>query len=178
MRRRLVPHPGTPSSAVDSIHVDLARSAGGVLGLRYVLIGRIAELAIPPPIRSRQGTDLWRHTCFEAFFADAEGEGYAELNVSPSTEWAGYRFESYRAGMKDANLPPPRIEVERAENRLELRVALKLRAGGGSRRLGLSAVIEAADGNLSYWALAHPPGAPDFHHRDCFQIELPPLGEG
>ena len=39
--------------------------------------------------------------------------------------------------------------------------------------LGLSAVIEEADGNVSYWALAHPPGKPDFHHSDCLALELP-----
>jgi hypothetical protein len=38
---------------------------------------------------------------------------------------------------------------------------------------GVAAVIEEADGAKSYWALAHPPGKPDFHHRDCFQLELP-----
>jgi hypothetical protein len=41
---------------------------------------------------------------------------------------------------------------------------------------GLSAIIEEADGTKSYWALAHPPGAPDFHHPDCFILELPPAG--
>jgi hypothetical protein len=33
-------------------------------------------------------------------------------------------------------------------------------------------VIEAIDGTLSYWALAHAPGSPDFHHLDCFALEL------
>ena len=40
-------------------------------------------------------------------------------------------------------------------------------------RLGLSAVLEEKDGTKSYWALAHPPGAPDFHHPDCFAAQLP-----
>jgi len=39
-------------------------------------------------------------------------------------------------------------------------------------RLSLSAVIEQADGRLSYWALAHPPGKPDFHRADCFTCEI------
>jgi hypothetical protein len=39
---------------------------------------------------------------------------------------------------------------------------------------GVSAVIEEANGAKSYWALAHPPGKPDFHHPDCFRLELPP----
>jgi hypothetical protein len=41
-----------------------------------------------------------------------------------------------------------------------------------SWRLGLSALIEDASGRKSYWALAHPPGKPDFHHADCFAYEL------
>jgi hypothetical protein len=45
----------------------------------------------------------------------------------------------------------------------------------GPSMLGLSAVIEEKDGTKSYWALAHPPGdKPDFHHLDCFAVELPP----
>ena len=39
---------------------------------------------------------------------------------------------------------------------------------------GVSAVIEEADGTKSFWALAHPPGGPDFHHPACFTLELPP----
>jgi hypothetical protein len=33
-------------------------------------------------------------------------------------------------------------------------------------------VIEDADGSLSYWALAHPPGRPDFHHTEAFALDL------
>jgi hypothetical protein len=43
-------------------------------------------------------------------------------------------------------------------------------------RLGLTAVIEEADGTRSFWALAHPPGEPDFHHPDCILLELPSAG--
>jgi hypothetical protein len=39
-------------------------------------------------------------------------------------------------------------------------------------RLALTAVVEDARGRLSYWALRHPPGRPDFHHRDGFALVL------
>ncbi len=39
-------------------------------------------------------------------------------------------------------------------------------------QLNLTAVIEETDGTKSYWALAHPSGKPDFHHRDCFALQL------
>jgi hypothetical protein len=41
-----------------------------------------------------------------------------------------------------------------------------------SIRLGLSALVEAIDGELSYWALRHLPGKPDFHHVDAFDLQL------
>jgi hypothetical protein len=41
-------------------------------------------------------------------------------------------------------------------------------------RLGLSALIEDKSGGTSYWALAHPPGKPDFHHADSFAYEFSP----
>lgn len=44
-------------------------------------------------------------------------------------------------------------------------------------RLGMSAVIEEQEGTKSYWALAHPPGKPDFHHPACFAITLPTPGQ-
>jgi len=44
----------------------------------------------------------------------------------------------------------------------------------GALKVNLAAVIEEADGAKSYWAHAHPPeGPPDFHHPDCFVLELP-----
>jgi hypothetical protein len=40
--------------------------------------------------------------------------------------------------------------------------------------VAISAVIEELDGTKSYWALAHPPGQPDFHHPACFAGQLAP----
>ena len=43
-----------------------------------------------------------------------------------------------------------------------------------SRSLMTKCVIEEINGRKSYWALKHPAGKPDFHHPDCFALELPP----
>ena len=43
----------------------------------------------------------------------------------------------------------------------------------GEWQMGLSAVIEERDGTKSYWALAHAPGPPDFHNRNCWIARLP-----
>jgi hypothetical protein len=69
----------------------------------------------------------------------------------------------------------PYFDVQSNDAGFELQVALDLSnlPLDGPWRLGLSAVIEEASGRLSYWALTHPPGKPDFHHSDCFALELP-----
>jgi hypothetical protein len=40
--------------------------------------------------------------------------------------------------------------------------------------VGLSAVVEDLNDSLSYWALKHPPGKPDFHHSDNFALQIEP----
>jgi len=40
--------------------------------------------------------------------------------------------------------------------------------------LGLAAVIEENDAVMSYWALKHPPGPPDFHRVSGFVLKWEP----
>jgi hypothetical protein len=153
------------------------RTEPGVLELRYEVIGDIAGLRLPPPAPPGRADELWRHTCLEAFVRGPEGEAYLELNFSPSGQWAAWWLEGYRQGMAPAPIAEPDVRVRTARPgfQLAVRVALDQVAGlppDAAWRLGLSAVIEAADGQVSYWALAHPPGRPDFHHADCFAREL------
>lgn len=174
VRLTLKCHPETPCGAVRAIEVEVSRSSSGFY-LTYRLTGTIADLAIPAPAASQRRDELWRRTCFEAFLR-ADGEaGYCEFNFAPSTEWAAYGFGGYRSGMHDLPGIAPQIVAESAANRFTLRVTLNPGLPAHlAWHLGLSAVIEEAGGRKSYWALAHPPGAPDFHHEDCFALQLPP----
>lgn len=172
--RSLALHPDSPCSAVTYVQAEAVRPSGGALLLRYRLAGSMADVMLPRPAPSTRKSVLWRHTCLEAFVR-AEGEqGYFEFNLSPSTEWAAYAFDGYRQGMKPAEVIPV-IEVQRTPDGLELTARLELGAAlppDAAWRVGLSAVVETEEG-LSYWALAHPPGKADFHHPDCFALELP-----
>ncbi|WP_296598217.1 DOMON-like domain-containing protein [Phenylobacterium sp.] len=160
MAQALTPHPSTPCSAVRALTVE-ARREGARLVLIYRLTGDLGMLAIPPAAAADRTDSLWEHTCFEAFVG-GEGGGYLEFNLSPSGQWAAYRFDGYRAGMAALEMAAPRIETTRTPDVLELRAELEL-PDAGSIRVGLTAVIEATDGTVSYWSLAHPPGHPDFH---------------
>ena len=177
MRQALNLHPDSPSAAVASVAVEIGRPQPYALLLRYIVTGRIGELRLPPVAAPARTDELWRHTCFEAFLRPLAAAAYYEFNFSPSSQWAAYRFSGYRDGMAPLNeMTAPRIEVHASGEGLEMTVALALDGlpGDAPWRLGLSAVIEETSGAKSYWALAHPPGKPDFHHADCFALELPP----
>lgn len=175
MRLALKLHPESECSAVESIIVEATRPRGTALLLHYRVTGRIEELRLPPPARPERADGLWQHSCFEAFVASPGDAGYDELNFAPSREWAAYRLTGYRRGMSQAQTAAPRIETRADGQHFELIAELELdQPSDLPWRAGLSAVIEEASGRKSYWALAHPPGQPDFHHKDCFALELPP----
>ena len=171
-------HPQTRSPWVYGVHVRLAPAPGGCLAVTFSLAGELRRLRIPHPLPPGRSDGLWRHTCFEVFVAVKGNATYAELNLAPSGQWAAYAFRSYRDG---ASLPQemnPEIAVRHLPVGLELGAVVRLNRLLPSRRersrlrLGLSAVVEDEAGVLCYWAIAHPPGPPDFHHPHTFALEL------
>ena len=167
-------HPQTTSQAIHEIDVVVAEANNGSLMLTFCLVGDISDLSIPESRSPRRVDHLWRHTCFEAFVMEGEGPEYREFNFSPSGEWAVYDFSGYRNARGLENELSPGIKVHRTMDRLELgaEIIQGLLPHGRPLRLGLSAIVEDAGGKLSYWALRHPPGKPDFHHPDAFAIQL------
>jgi hypothetical protein len=179
----LVCHPSTPTDAVRAIAVSAARSSDGTLRLTFCAEGDLARVLVPAPQSARVVHQLWEHTCFEAFMTLDGTTAYHELNLAPSSEWAGYHFRSYREieDIVDEDVAP-RISVRRAAAELQLEATLSLARLApaylhSALRLGMSAVIETTDGVLSYWALRHPAGKPDFHDPLAFALWLePPRG--
>jgi hypothetical protein len=180
MRQFLIRHPDSGSLTAKNIEVNATRQGGGSLALSYTLTGTLDDIAVPAVVATARRDELWRHTCFEAFVRAASGNEYYEFNFSPSTQWAAYRFNGYRSGMRPATeIGEPLIEVSSNPDRFTLTASLELGRLAGlqasaSWLLGLSAVVEDRTGRKSYWALAHPLGEPDFHHADCFTQELRP----
>jgi len=176
----LVAHPNTPNEAVRSIAA--AAELAGPMSLRfvYVLEADPKRVRIPSPAGNAGRTDkLWAHTCFEAFVGLAQSPPYLELNFSPSGDWAAYGFQSYRDGMAPALDAAPRLTLRQDGDRLELQAQVRLSgalafpaSAKPLLRIALSAVVEDPEGRLSYWALGHPSGRPDFHHPDSFSLAL------
>lgn len=147
-----------------AVHARVERK-GAALVLAYRVQGSIADLRMP----AAGAQPLWQHTCCELFVARAGSPAYHEFNFSPSGEWAAYAFTDYRQGAP-MTVPDPGIACSRSADEVALHATVH--GGRGPLVLGLSAVLEARDGTLSYWALRHAPGKPDFHHRAAFALEL------
>ena len=173
MRQSLKLHPNSRCDAVREITVEATRIDKSALRLRYRASGVMVGLRIPQPGRPARTDALWQHTCFEAFLRPRAGEAYLEFNFAPSTEWAAYSFASYRSEMRVIADAAVSIEVEETDDALEVVALLEGLPEDAGWRLGASAVMEEIGGRRSYWALAHPAGKPDFHHSDCFALELP-----
>jgi hypothetical protein len=167
-------HPRTPNRFIRLVDVAAGVSPGGGVALGFNLVGDLSGVRIPEPRASRRADGLWRHTCFETFVMAGKGPGYREFNFSPSGEWAVTDFRGYRDGGEPVAEPGPGITVRRRGDRLELDAEIRPAClpPGRSLRLGLTAVVEDVHGELTYWALRHPPGQPDFHHKDTFTLPL------
>lgn len=178
MEFNLLCHPQSPMPAIEAVRVRAERTGDRQMSVTYTVVGDISTIVMPLIMAQERADDLWRTTCFELFLSQPDGVSYMELNFSPCSRWAAYYFSGYRTGQRDlALVSVPRLDLRVSTGSLELGVELDLACVAPEKvdidwQAGLSAIIEARDGAKSYWALAHPPGDPDFHHRDCFAALL------
>ena len=162
-----------PAPWIRSIRASAGWDTVGALLLDYRLDADLARLRIPKTGAGERSDRLWRHTCFEAFVQGCDAPAYREFNFSPSGAWQAYAFSDYRQGGPLALSAAPRSEcTETGALRLCALVSPPDLPPGQCLRLGLTAVLESEAGKLFYWALAHPPGRPDFHNTCGFALEL------
>lgn len=177
----LTRHPDTPCEAIREIAVDVAWRSDGGLAFCYTARGDLDCLHLPDSKPPSRADELWQTTCFEAFVGDPGiGDGYTEMNFSPSGQWATYTFGGYRSHMSPSDAQVLGIERTSTTDSYVLTAStanLNLHAAEFLHhvRVALSAVIEEIGGRKSYWALAHAPGKPDFHSPAGFAIKLSDL---
>jgi len=203
----LVAHPDTPARAVNGVFVTHVWLNAAEWRFDFTVLAPPSALKVPAPTAPARAYGLWKHTCFEVFLMDPNDGSYLEFNFAPSGEWAAYRFDGYRKGMRELEVktPPQIFTLDPAQLALAWKARMSALGLGQDSplmapppipeaplqnfnlfaefedtgldkdtawRAGVSAVIEESDGTKSYWALAHPPGEPDFHDADGFVLEL------
>ena len=173
----------SPATPLTGIVVSGSLAAAGLLKLEYQLHGHLQQLLLPTgtgattQVAARRD-QLWRHTCLELFARAADAPGYLEYNFAPNGDWAAYEFDDYRAGQRSVEASHCEVKLrQQSEHELRVQITVLVPAMAASPRvstwrLGLAAVIEGHDGQLSYWALRHPRDQPDFHDPAGFSCAL------
>lgn len=144
----------------------------GVVRLHFELGGDLAKVrdSLVPGSWSTltRADELWRTTCFEAFWGRPGEPGYWELNVAPSGgRWNLYGFDDYR-------LPqPPRasrdfdmLAIETTGTTLDCRLRAEV---DGPFEASLCAVVRT-DAGPTYFATHHAGAKADFHDRRSFVV--------
>lgn len=166
----LILHPDCTAGQIRSVSADIEPISGGCRA-RFDLSGDIGAIILPSHRQAQRENDLWKTTCFEIFWQEEGQDKYREFNLSPSSKWAAYDFDSFREGMRDAAVGSMSITMSHGGEELTLEVAI------GSdlplpAQIALNAVIEDKQGNIQYWALAFPDGKAEFHSATCRILRL------
>jgi hypothetical protein len=181
----LTPHPAYGAGPLRSLHATVSLDGNGRVTVEFAAHGELSglRLASASPAPQRR-VDLWRHSCFELFARRGTERGYLEFNFAPNGDWAAWVFDDYRSGGRELEPAPIGISTHSVDaGHWRLRAQAELAAPEAAAFstdtavtwwLNLAAVIEAGDGNLSYWAVHHAGARPDFHDRASFCVPLRP----
>ena len=146
--------------------------------LFYSLTGSIDDILLPPTsINPGRKDDLWKSTCFEFFLAIKGHPQYWEFNTSPSGDWNVYQMDEYRriGFREETSIQRLPFEFQKDARRLTLEARVDLNPllpPNQFLNFGITAVIQTTDRTETFWALAHPAPAADFHLRESFILEL------
>jgi hypothetical protein len=157
----LMLHVSCDLGPIRAVTASVAATAQGCEA-EFVLDGHMPGIVIPPATTSIRRDNLWQTTCFEIFWQSLGEKTYREFNLSPSGQWAAYDFDSFREGMRDALVDAIAISCSHDSAGLVLRASIAADLPAPAQ-VALNAVVEHADGAKQYWALAFPPGRPEFH---------------
>lgn len=168
--KALMLHQSCDLGPIKEVTANVVATAVG-LDAEFHLDGAVDRIRLPEPSLSARADGLWKSTCLEVFWQPLGGPGYTEFNLSPCGRWAGYHFDRWREGVREAQVDAISIATSQTPTGLTLKASIAAPLPAPAQ-VGLSAVIEHGDGALQYWALAFPPGKPDFHSEACRQWVL------
>ena len=161
-----------------TVSADL-RWRGNILAADYILKGpwqNVRHLKTCGLVHKR-AHHLWKTTCFEWFLKPISSESYWEANFSSDGNWNLYYLEGYRKNLIEENrVASVQIQCKIVDDQWRMSTEVDLTSlalAPGTRFLShLSAVIETADDQKSYWSLTHSQQQPDFHHPHHFSLEI------
>ncbi len=171
--------PFTQDSKLPQIAIDgQIDRRGNSFSIAYNLRGDLDRVVIPPALAApNRKFELWEATCFE-FFLGIPGEpNYWEVNLAPSGDWNIFALDDYRQGLRNelafSSMP---VKIDRQANLFQLELELdlsKIISSVQPIEVAITTVIQASQGELSYWAITHCGKVADFHLRASFTMVMP-----
>jgi len=149
-----------------------------IIILHYSLEGKIDDILLPlASMNPGRKDELWKKTCFEFFLAIKDQPQYWEFNMSPSGDWNVYHMDAYRrvCFREEMSIQQLQFEVQQEPSCFTLDAVVDLKPiiqQSHFLDVGITAVIQTADGNETYWAPTHPAPLADFHLRESFIFDL------
>lgn len=157
----LMLHVACDLGPIRAVTASITATPGGCEA-EFHLDGYTPAIVIPRASAPARQDNLWQTTCFEIFWQPLGGTAYREFNLSPSGQWAAYDFDSFREGMRDAPVDAIAIACTHDGDGLLLKASIAADLPDPAQ-VALNAVVEPRDGGKQFWALAFPPGRPEFH---------------
>jgi hypothetical protein len=114
--------------------------------------------------------ELWKYTCFEAFWAIKDRPSYWEFNIASNGLWNLYYFDSY----KSPNLPRENFDFELSQftfSPTQITAILDCKITIAAIEASLTAVIKTKSKQNLYFAIQHSGEKPDFHIRESLQLK-------
>jgi len=154
------------TASTEQIFVNV-KLQGSSLQLVYFL-----PVSLPGVLSDRRVTqfqrkdELWKSNCLELFVGSDSSSGYWEFNFSFNGDWNCYRFDSYRAGMREevtVNLYA--FKRENVEENIEFHISTRLPDTLNSQPAlcPTAVIIDPTSKKPHFFAPSHPADKPDFH---------------
>lgn len=173
MMNTLIASALTPNTSKFSLRAGFKRLSPLEIELEFNFKGP-SMLVLWPSIKTLAPTtarvdELWKTTCLEAFFSagNSKNDPYFEINCAPSGQWNAYSFTGLRQNMKVAEDILVRLtEKSILPDQASFTFVVQSTSPLPTDFCGLTAVLETADHEKSYWALNHPEAQPNFHAKE------------
>ncbi|MNL15319.1 hypothetical protein D3C87_1363000 [compost metagenome] len=174
---QLSPFQNTPQTDALKISADLLRVTASEVVVTFEITGKTDLIQWPSelPLIAERRDSLWEHTCLEAFLSPSleKSAPYVEVNCAPHGHWNCYQLSSYRHGLTP--LAEGKVTLQSREqipNGVKFVILTKGLPWSGPLHVGLTAVIEMTNGEMSYWALSHAEKEADFHSKKSFTLSI------
>ena len=155
--------------------LDRRYASGGPVGALHCIPVIVKDNFETADLQTTAGSlalEGWRPPQDATMVRKIREAGAIVLAKSNLAEWAFTPYETVSSILPGYSRNPYALDRVTAGSSGGTAAAVAANFASGAP-LNLTAVIEEEGGHKSYWALAHPPGAPDFHNPSCFLGRLP-----